>query len=684
VNKKKAHQLFVAPPNFQPNTIFVGRKAELEVLHTHLYHSRAQGQDPKSVLITGVPGSGKTHLAREYVFTHRDSYPGGIFWIRAGSFQGTCEGFIEIARAAGLLDHIEFNPIDHPADLPDALDALDWLARRKHWLLVLDGVEVKDGDFRCLIPKNPEGSVLYTTTDADVFGLLIFQSYHLSIPPLQVEDGCKLMYGILGIDTPTATQAFIATIMVKSYDCLPLAIHAMGHHLKALGKSIGDVDWSESNRIETGVFREVINEMYRTEKRQALNLLHLLSFLDNKIPVRLIEFGSDSMSVTDSADIMTRPRAGEPPDLNTTIETLIQHGLIKRMDGTKVQASRPLTENSVSQSVGLSHQQDELGNDNQEGLISLEQEIPEFGQLKIHTELQRFFRDEVRLKDVNRSWELEQKETIGMDQAGFYDTWLILTSRFIIESYETAQRTAAKLHGRGLCQSDCQEYANHISRLAQLFAERKERSSGSLPWYAREAQENLQNLHSKIRLELQTLSPDPYLVPRARQQSIFKTLPTRTSGVPISRDDLNAVDFVLTESYVVEQEFDATIGSGSQYVSDRVFSAGPHSTLDTQTALTGPTAPTAATSSELETEDLRTVYSDTLTMDGSIKEAYVNELAHELVKAVSTFKLDSASMKRVAEAIPGSLKAFSSRLGCTSSSQQVQRDVTVFIHKYRQ
>lgn len=144
------------------------------------------------------------------------------------------------------------------------------------------------------------------------------------------------------------------------------------------------------------------------------------------------------------------------------------------------------------------------------------------------------------------------------------------------------------------------------------------------------------------------------------------------------------MDFVLTESYDVEQEFDATIGSGSQYVSDRVFSAGPHSTLDTQTALTGPTAPTAATPSELETEDLRTVYSDTLTMDGSIKEAYVNELAHELFKAVSAFKLDSASMKRVADAIPGSLKAFSSRLGCTSSSQQVQRDVTVFIHKYRQ
>ncbi|KAJ5611873.1 hypothetical protein N7528_008978 [Penicillium herquei] len=154
----------------------------------------------------------------------------------------------------------------------------------------------------------------------------------------------------------------------------------------------------------------------------------------------------------------------------------------------------------------------------------------------------------------------------------------------------------------------------------------------------------------------------------------------------ISLDHSDDMDFVLTEPSLMDRNFSDTIGSVSQYASDQMFSAGQPSILDSQTALTAPTAPTAPTASglEVDTDDLRTIYSDTLTMDTSDKEAYINELAHELFKAVSTFRLDSASMKRVADAMPGYLKAFSSRPGCTSPSQQDQRDVTVFIHKYRQ
>lgn len=132
------------------------------------------------------------------------------------------------------------------------------------------------------------------------------------------------------------------------------------------------------------------------------------------------------------------------------------------------------------------------------------------------------------------------------------------------------------------------------------------------------------------------------------------------------------------------KDLTGTIGSESQSVSDRVFSAAHHSILDNQTASTAPTAPTAPQAPGFELDDGRTVYSDTLTMDDSIKEAYVNELVQELLKTVSTFQLDSASIKRVADAMPGCLKAFSTRLGSTSSSQQAQQDVTVFIHKYRQ
>lgn len=196
--------------------------------------------------------------------------------------------------------------------------------------------------------------------------------------------------------------------------------------------------------------------------------------------------------------------------------------------------------------------------------------------------------------------------------------------------------------------------------------------------------------------ELSTsLPPSPLTIPSSTNSPPTRGLAERIGDVELnpqslasamSLDQSDATDLVLAKKFVVDQDFSTTIGSVSQYASDRIFSAGQPSTLDRQTALTAITDHTAPICSEfeLETEDLRTIYSDTLTMVASIKESYINELAIELSKAVSTFRLDSTSMKRVADALPGCLKAFSSRLGCISSSQQAQRDVTVFIHKYRQ
>lgn len=73
-----------------------------------------------------------------------------------------------------------------------------------------------------------------------------------------------------------------------------------------------------------------------------------------------------------------------------------------------------------------------------------------------------------------------------------------------------------------------------------------------------------------------------------------------------------------------------------------------------------------------------------LTMNGSMKEAYVDELVHELLKAVSRFRIDSSSRRRVANAMPDCLKAFSLRLGSAELSQKTHQNVTAFVHKHRQ
>ncbi|KAJ5124935.1 uncharacterized protein N7515_008760 [Penicillium bovifimosum] len=50
------------------------------------------------------PRRWKTHLARHYVFTQRDCYPGGIFWIDARSRESMYKCFWEIAQAATLVE----------------------------------------------------------------------------------------------------------------------------------------------------------------------------------------------------------------------------------------------------------------------------------------------------------------------------------------------------------------------------------------------------------------------------------------------------------------------------------------------------------------------------------------------------------------------------------------------------
>jgi NB-ARC domain/WD domain, G-beta repeat len=63
------------------NLDFVGRSDDLDRLHAVLQARRSAGIRPAG--LTGMGGIGKTQLAVEYVYRHRDDYPGGLFWVNA-------------------------------------------------------------------------------------------------------------------------------------------------------------------------------------------------------------------------------------------------------------------------------------------------------------------------------------------------------------------------------------------------------------------------------------------------------------------------------------------------------------------------------------------------------------------------------------------------------------------------
>jgi hypothetical protein len=127
-----------------------------------------------------------------------------------------------------------------------------------------------------------------------------------------------------------------------------------------------------------------------------------------------------------------------------------------------------------------------------------------------------------------------------------------------------------------------------------------------------------------------------------------------------------------TEGPATGNQPEATIATESQYVSDKVFSTVQASNVNIQT------------DKRSEIEDARTIYSDSFSVQNSTKQIYIDELVRELLNVMSPFQLDISSLRSIAHCMPDCLKAFSLRLGSAASSQQVHRDVTAFIRKYRE
>lgn len=126
-------------------SLFVGRFSEMWDVHTALHamdHPGVHQPAPEpAVLISGLPGAGKTCLAARYAYLYRDAYPGGVFWTGPfGDDPHTVLGeFTDQLRR--LAPHRLGLPVDGVE--PDRLRAMvaDALSRAKHKVLwVVDDV----------------------------------------------------------------------------------------------------------------------------------------------------------------------------------------------------------------------------------------------------------------------------------------------------------------------------------------------------------------------------------------------------------------------------------------------------------------------------------------------------------------------------------------------------------------
>ncbi|MFP3989063.1 BTAD domain-containing putative transcriptional regulator [Streptomyces sp. E11-3] len=213
---------------------FVGREEQLAELHSLLTSPEGDQRvfRPTRLLITGMPGVGKTALALRTAHAHADGFPGGQLYADLcrpdGSAKDPSSVLVELLQALG-------EPTT-PRDLPDAgPDALGELIRRyrtrtanRRLLILLDNA-VGELQLDALLPGSSRSTVLVTSRSRLT---TVHGSYTIELDPLGRRPALDLLASTVG-SARLAAEPEAALDIVTHCGGLPLAIRAAGARLAA-------------------------------------------------------------------------------------------------------------------------------------------------------------------------------------------------------------------------------------------------------------------------------------------------------------------------------------------------------------------------------------------------------------------------------------------------------------------
>ena len=293
---------FIKPSGFRPNSLFVGRKAELAELHKLLFDKKRRADGTSAVLIQSMPGGGKTHLARQYVYDHREDWPGGIFWIRAKNQTELAAGFWDIARKAALKPAMVNEDSSCLKDPEHFIKLVrKWLKHRHDWLMILDGIHFDDTEgLRQFIPDTPNTGLIYTSTEKSVTSDHHWMNPQIIKLPLpSAREAQQLLLLELDKKEPFLKDDLKHSMeLVQSMGLLPVVIHATAQRLKATDEPLGKFARSfaaEPRLRGLGAYIAVVDQLKVLGSYEALNLIYILCFFSQVIPVEMISLGTWSV-----------------------------------------------------------------------------------------------------------------------------------------------------------------------------------------------------------------------------------------------------------------------------------------------------------------------------------------------------------------------------------------------------
>ena len=303
---------------------------EYQELDQRLFDKRRR-DGTACVLLHGQAGSGKSHLARQYVNKNRKKFGGGVFWITAKSKEERYHSFWNLKQKVVCRDDPELCDGMNGNDFVPVVKA--WFERRQDWLMVFDGVTVeKDedtSDVAKFVPDSRNSSIIYISRAKNLESKQrLLRPYPIKVGPLKEDDAKKLLFKELHIKRPTEAEKRKASELVRNIGGLPLAINAISHRLADTHEPLTKykLSYSADPTIE-GTYNKILDDLKDLGHGEAWNLIHILCWFGHEIPVEMVHLG---LKILRPNVEVRASEAGGRPDINTTFGQLMRHALVER------------------------------------------------------------------------------------------------------------------------------------------------------------------------------------------------------------------------------------------------------------------------------------------------------------------------------------------------------------------